>query len=240
MSNNQKGNDQDASKEEPPKPTAKQLEIKSTVIEHDIMSQRSARTDAAQLVLQFKRQLQAAALQVEKKAETQQSRIEFLTRTLNSAEKEKDRLIGRIRQFESEADSQKEKYNHQVEAIQYQTKEIESSYTNKIQNALTQLRALREFQGHKHQMDERMRNLGNQIAKERKQRTVELAAIHKKLVAQREYYEHQLTTKLSEADEYATKFDDLDLDNYMKQRNAVKQLKMKRTWLQKLSNEMIS
>ena len=212
MSNNQKGNDQDASKEEPPKPTAKQLEIKSTVIEHDIMSQRSARTDAAQLVLQFKRQLQAAALQVEKKAETQQSRIEFLTRTLNSAEKEKDRLIGRIRQFESEADSQKEKYNHQVEAIQYQTKEIESSYTNKIQNALTQLRALREFQGHKHQMDERMRNLGNQIAKERKQRTVELAAIHKKLVAQREYYEHQLTTKLSEADEYATKFDDLDLD----------------------------
>lgn len=212
MSNEQKVKDKDASKGEPPKPTTKELEIKSTVMQNDIMSQRSARADATQLVLQFKKQLQAAALQVEKKAETQQSRIEFLTRTLNNAEKEKDKLISRIRQFENESESQREKYNQQVEAIQYQTKEIESSYAHKIQNALSQLRALREFQGHKHQMDERMRNLSNQIAKERKQRTVELAQIHKKLVAQREYYEHQLTTKLSEADEYATKFEDLDLD----------------------------
>lgn len=212
MSKDPKGKDNDASKDDPSKPTAKELEIKSNVMENDIMSQRSAHTDAAQLVLQFKRQLQAAALQVEKKTETQQERIEFLTRTLNSAEKEKDRIISRIRQFENEADSQKEKYNQQVEAIHYQTKEIESSYTTKIQNALSQLRSLREFQGHKHQMDERMRNLGNQIAKERKQRTIELAEIHRKLVAQREYYEHQLATKLSEADEYATKFEDLDLD----------------------------
>lgn len=210
--NNAKGKEKDAGKGEPPKPTAKELEIKSTVMENDLMSARSARSDATQLVLQFKKQLQEAALQVEKKAETQQSRIEFLTRTLNSAEKEKDKLISRIRQFENESQAQKEKYDQQVEAMQYQTKEIESSYMNKIQNALSQLRSLREFQEHKHQMDERMRNLGNQIAKERKQRTTELAAIHKKLVAQREYYEHQLTTKLSEADEYATKFEDLDLD----------------------------
>lgn len=204
--------DQDKDKNEPPLPNPKELELKASVIENDIMSKRSAREDATQLVLEFKRKLQQAALSVEKKSETQQSRIDFLTRTLNNAEREKDKIISRIRQINNETEVQKDKYDQQVEAIQNRSKEIEASYKNKILNALTQLRSLREFQEHKHQMDERTRNLGNQIAKERKQRTVELAAIHKKLVAQREYYEHQLESKLSEADEYATKFEDLDLD----------------------------
>ncbi|OHT09749.1 hypothetical protein TRFO_21277 [Tritrichomonas foetus] len=200
------------SQEGNPKQVTKELELKAAVMSTDIMNQRSTREDAAHLVLQFKRQLQAAALTVEKKAETQQSRIEFLTRTLSSAEKERDRLFNRLRQIQNEVESQKDKYDQQVEAMQYQSREVEQNYKAKIHSALQQLRGLREFQEHKHQMDERMRNLSNQIAKERKERTAELAAIHKKLVAQREYYEHQLASKLSEADEYATKFEDLDLD----------------------------
>jgi hypothetical protein len=54
-----------------------------------------------------------------------------------------------------------------------------------------------------------MAELGSIIARERKDRTAELNAVHRKLVAQREYYEHQLANKPSEADELATKLEDL-------------------------------
>lgn len=201
----------------PPKPPApqevmKSLEIKSAVLETDMMHQKSAAEAATQIVLQFKRQLQAATLAIEKKSESQQSRIDFLTRTLKAAEKEKDRLYTKIHQLDMEVESQKDKYEQQVETMQYQAGEIESSYKAKIQAALQQLRGLREFQEHKQAMDQKMRNLSNLIAKERKERTAELASIHRKIIAQREYYEHQLSSKLFEANEYATRFNDLDLD----------------------------
>lgn len=200
-------------KEEPkPQAVVKELEVQTIVQENRLMGHRAAREDATQLVLQFKRQLQEAALAIEKKTETQQSRIDFLTRTLNSSQKEKERLYSKLRQLNSECEAQKDKFEQQVENLQYQAKEVENNYVSKIQAALHQLRGLREFQEHKHQMDERMRNLGQLIAKERKERTAELAQIHKKLIAQREYYERQLASNLAEADEYATRFEDLDLD----------------------------
>jgi chromosome segregation ATPase len=96
--------------------------------------------------------------------------------------------------------------------MMYQARETENSYRTRIAMTLSQLRTLREFQEQKHKMDERMRELGNIIARERKERAGELGHIHRQLVAQREFYERQLATKLIEADEYATKFNDLDLD----------------------------
>ena len=190
----------------------RQLELKSSVLANELSSSRSAQLDAANLIAKFKQQLQIAAESVEKKSETQQARIDFLTRTLNSSEKEKDRLFSKLRQLQHDLESQREKYEQQVETMSYQSKEVESSYRAKIHAAVSQLRGLRDFQEHKHQMDEKMRRLGNQIVVERKERTAELASIHKKLVAQREYYEHQLASGLAQADEFATKFEDLDLD----------------------------
>jgi DNA repair exonuclease SbcCD ATPase subunit len=204
----------DSKPAEAPKPAqiAKHLSLQHAVQEQELMQQRDARQEATQLILQFKRQLIEAAIAVDRKAESQQSRLDFLTRAVQNAEKEKDRLVGKVRQLGRENDSQKDKFEQQLETMMYQAREAEANYRAKITATLGHLRTLREFQEHKHKMDERMRQLGTMIARERKERTAELAQIHRQLVAQREYYEHQLTAKLSEADEYATKFSDLDLD----------------------------
>ena len=198
--------------EKKPQDVAKELELKSEVMERDLMGKRSAAEEAAQLVLQFKRQLQNAAISVERKNETQQNRIDFLTRTLNAAEHEKARLNAQLRSIQNEVEDQKDKFDLQVETLMFQAKEAQSGIKTKIQVALQQLRNLRQFQEHKHEMDEKMRSLGAQIAKERKERTADLAEIHKKLVAQREYYEKQLEAGLIEADEFSTRFNDVDLE----------------------------
>ena len=198
--------------EKKPQEIARELELKNELLEKEVMSQRSAAEEAAQLVLQFKRQLQNAALTVERKAEAQQSRIDFLTRTLNASEHEKARLQSQLRNFQNEAEAQKEKFDLKVETLMFQSKEAQAGIKDKIQAALQQLRNLRQFQEHKHQMDEKMRNLGALIAKERKERTAEIAAFHRKLVAQREFYEKQLANGLIQADEFSTRFNDVDLD----------------------------
>jgi chromosome segregation ATPase len=204
----------DAKPPEPPSPAqvVKQLSITKSVQEQELMQQRDARQEATQLILQFKRQLIEAAIAVDRKAESQQSRFDFLNRAVLNAEKEKERLVGKLRQLERDCDSHRDRFEQQLETMLYQARETENSCRTKIAVTLTQLRTLREFQEQKHKMDERMRQLGNIIARERKERAGELGHIHRQLVAQREFYERQLATKLIEADEYATKFNDLDLD----------------------------
>jgi hypothetical protein len=61
-------------------------------------------------------------------------------------------------------------------------------------------------------MDQRMRQFGTIVARERKERAAELTYTHRQIGAQRESYQQQSSAKLSEADGYATKFSDLDLD----------------------------
>ena len=198
--------------EEKPQDVAKGLELKSGVFENELMGQRATAEDAAQLVVRFRRQLQDAALAVQQRNESQQGRIDFLTRTIRASEHEKERLKRQLRSLETEAEDQQEKYDLQVENMIFKSRKLQNGYKAKIQEALQQLRNLRQFQEHKHEMDEKMRRLGAQIAKERKERTAELAAMHKKIVAQREYYETQLETGLVEADEFATRLYDIDLD----------------------------
>ena len=198
--------------QEKPQEVVKQLELKSEVLASGVMGERTAAEEAAQMVVRFRRQLQEAALGVQKKAESQQARIDFLMRTVRAAENEKARLYLKLRNIEAEAESQNEKYELQVESVIFHSTETQNRYKDKIQAALQQLRNLRQFQEHKHQMDEKMRMLGALIAQERKERTAEIAAFHKKLVAQREFYETQLESGLIAADEFSTKFYDLDLD----------------------------
>lgn len=188
------------------------LNVEAQCLENELMNIKSSRTRANQAVLQFKKQLQAAALEVQQKSESQKDRINFLNHSLTTLDKEKDKLNSKLRQIENEVEQQKDKYESQVEAMQYQAHEVETSLKSKIQVALHQLRGLREFQEHKHQMDEQMRTVSHLLAKERKDRLQEQSAIHKKLQAQREYYEKQLTSDLAEADAFATEFQDLHLD----------------------------
>jgi chromosome segregation ATPase len=196
------------------KPAAvlKDLRLHDSLAQEEAMQQHTAREDATQLVLRFKKRLQDAALQVERKAENQQSRLEFLSRTAQNAEREKERLVSKLHQLNRDIEAQKDRYDQQIENITYQASELRTNYGQKIQGTIEQLKTLREFQEHKQKMEMRMRQLGAILARERKDRSEELTAIHRKLVAQRKYYEHALTTSLSEADEYATKFEDLDLD----------------------------
>jgi hypothetical protein len=174
---------------EPPNPgeLAKQLSLQKAVQEQELMQQRDARQEATQLILQFKRQLIEAAIAVDRKAESQQSRLDFLNRAVLNAEWEKKWLASKMRQLNRENDSQRDKFEQQLETMMYQARETENSYRAKIAATLAQLRTLREFQEHKHKMDERMRQLGNIIARERKERAAELAQLHRQLVAQREF-----------------------------------------------------
>lgn len=188
------------------------LSVETECLENELMNIKSSRTRANQVIQDFKKQLQSVALDVDRKKESQNDRIKYLNHAIDSAEKEKERLNSKLRQLEIEVESQKEKYESQVEAMQYQAHEVETNLKSKIQVALHQLRGLREFQEHKHQMDEQMRNISQLISKERKERLAEQSAIHKKLQAQREYYEKQLSKDLAEADAFATEFQDLHLD----------------------------
>ena len=195
-----------------PQQTLQKLSISTDLLENELMNIKSSRTRANQAILQFKRQLQAVAMDVEKKTESQQDRINYLNHAIKAAGQEKERLNSKLRQIQIEVEAQKDKYESQVEAMQYQAHEVETNLKSKIQVALHQLRGLREFQEHKHQMDEQMRNVSNLLTKERKERLAEQSAIHKKLQAQREYYEKQLSHDLAQADAFATEFQDLHLD----------------------------
>ena len=195
-----------------PKQTIQKLELSTDLLENELMNIKSSRTRANQAILQFKQQLQAVAADVEKKTESQQDRIDYLNHAIKAAAQEKERLNSKLRQIQIEVEAQKDKYESQVEAMQYQAHEVETNLKSKIQVALHQLRGLREFQEHKHQMDEQMRNVSNLLTKERKERLAEQSAIHKKLQAQREYYEKQLSHDLAQADAFATEFEDLHLD----------------------------
>ncbi|KAI5482961.1 hypothetical protein TVAGG3_1075680 [Trichomonas vaginalis G3] len=188
------------------------LTVETECLENELMNIKSSRTRANQVIQEFKKQLQSVALDVDRKKESQNDRIKYLNHAALKQQKKKKRLNSKLRQLEIEVESQKEKYESQVEAMQYQAHEIETNLKSKIQVALHQLRGLREFQEHKHQMDEQMRNISQLISKERKERLAEQSAIHKKLQAQREYYEKQLSHDLAEADSFATEFQDLHLD----------------------------
>jgi hypothetical protein len=184
----------DAKPVEPPNPAklVKQLSLTKAAQEQELIHNRDARQEATQLILQFKRQLIEAAIAVDRKAESQQSRLDFLNRAVLNAEKEKERLVGKLRQSGRDRDSHKDRFEQQLESMMYQARETENSYRTRIAMTLSQLRTLREFQEQKHKMDERMRELGNIIARERKERAGELGHIHRQLVAQREFYERQL------------------------------------------------
>ena len=195
-----------------PKLILDKLNVENHCLENELMSIKSARTQANEAVLQFKKQLMAASLEVEKKSESQRDRIEFLHRSLEFAEKEKEKLNSRLKQIEHDIDSQKDKYESQVEALQYQSHEIETNLKSKIQVALHQLRGLREFQEHKHQMDQQMRTVSHLLTKERKERISEQSAIHKQLQSQREFFENLLNGGINEANAFATKFEDKYLD----------------------------
>jgi len=195
-----------------PKQQLQKLDVEASCLENELMTIKSARTQASEAVLQFKRQLQTACLEVEKKNDSQRDRIQFLQRALETSEKEKDRLLSRLKQIDNEIGTQKEKYDSQVEALQYQAYEVETNLKSKIQVALHQLRGLREFQEHKHQMDQQMRTVSHILAKEKKERIAEQSLIHKALQSQREHYENQLNNDLNEANGFATKFEDLHLD----------------------------
>jgi hypothetical protein len=198
-----------------PAAVTRELQIQNSVLQEEIIQQKTATTDVTLLILQFKRQLQEAALAVDRKAESQQSRAEFLSRTLNNAEREKEKLSTKLRQLRHEIDAQREKFEQQLETMVYQAHESEISYAQKIQQTLQQLKNLRDFQEYKVKLDARIRELGIIMAQEQKEHKAELGAIHRKLVAQRQYYENHLAAKLSDADEYATKFEDLDLEKAM-------------------------
>ena len=195
-----------------PQQTLQKLALSTDLLENELMNIKSSRTRANQAIQQFKQQLQAVAADVEKKTESQQDRIDYLNHAIKAAQQEKERLNSKLRQIQIEVEAQKDKYESQVESMQYQAHEVETNLKSKIQVALHQLRGLREFQEHKHQMDEQMRNVSNLLTKERKERLAEQSAIHKKLQAQREYYEKQLSHDLAQADAFATEFEDLHLD----------------------------
>lgn len=188
------------------------LSVDAQLLENELMSIKSSRTRANQAVLNFKKQLQLAALDIEKKTDSQKDRADYLTHAIFAAEKEKERLNTKLRQLEHECENQKEKYEQQVEAMQYQAHEVETQLKSKIQVTLHHLRGLKEFQEHKHQMDEQMKTVSHLLAKEKKDRAHEQSLIHKKLQAQREYYERQLTDDLAQADAFANEFEDLHLD----------------------------
>ena len=195
-----------------PQQTLQKLTVETSCLENELMNIKSSRTRANQAILQFKKQLQAAAIDVENKTGFQQDRIKYLNHAIAAGREEKERLNSKLRQIQIEVEAQKDKYESQVEVMQYQAHEVETNLKSKIQVALHQLRGLREFQEHKHQMDEQMRNVSNLLTKERKERLAEQSAIHKKLQAQRVFYENQLSNNLAQADAFATEFQDLHLD----------------------------
>jgi chromosome segregation ATPase len=199
---------------DPPKPAVviKDLQLQSNVVQQELMHERSSAEISAQLVRHFKKQLYDAAAAVERKAENQQSRLEFLNRAIRNAEREKERLVAKLRQLDREMEAEEANHEQQMETLQYQSRDVKNQIAARVQNILAELRTLRQFQEQRQKLAERMAEVGGIIARERRDRTAELTAMHRKLVAQREYYEHQLTNKLSEADEFATKFEYLDLD----------------------------
>jgi chromosome segregation ATPase len=96
------------------------------------MHERSSAENAAQLVAQFKKQLRDATAAVERKAENQRSRLEFLNRAVRNGEREKERLVARLRHLEREIDTETTNHEQRLEALQYQSREAQNQIGARI------------------------------------------------------------------------------------------------------------
>lgn len=91
-------------------------------------------------------------------------------------------------------------------------KDMENKLRSQIESLSHQLKSLREFKERKSILIEQKKTLEKLIFEEKKASHMEINAIHKKLLDQRDFYDQDLRDRLENAKNYATKFADLHID----------------------------
>ncbi|OHT06382.1 hypothetical protein TRFO_05579 [Tritrichomonas foetus] len=107
---------------------------------------------------------------------------------------------------------EKADFDQQIAELRFQQQEMENGYQTKIKAVMYQLQGLREFQFRRHILEDQIKDLKRLISQESKAHHEEITEIHHLLLNQREYYENDLRTRLTDAQNYARTYADLHID----------------------------
>lgn len=195
-----------------PEQTIKQTEIDNSCLERELNDATSKRDGARALIASSIASINQARATNADILQTRSDRISFLRRAISAAETDQQRFQAELRDIESRAEQEKQCQNAKLEKLRLDFNEVESELKARVHGALQQLKNLREFQEHRHILDQQKRQLTQMIADEKKKYSDELSDIHRRLVEQREFYEQDLREKLAAANQFVDDYADLHMD----------------------------
>lgn len=159
---------------------------------------KSTKDLEAQAILQFKKQLQDATLNTERNTEIIENRINLMHTAIAQCKAEKEETKQRLKKIFLDIDEQKDIFERKMSSMEKKYFELEGTLKGKIAVYAKQLNQLRDAQNQKHLLEEETLKMNELMNEEKNQRNSELAAMQRKLVAQRDYYITKLTEKIGE------------------------------------------
>lgn len=195
-----------------PEQTARVAELNANRLDKELEAEKERKPTSDRIFRDSIVSINQAKKQVNDQLETRKDRADFLRRAIRAAETDQANLKKRMEEIRTQEAEEKQQHNADMEQLRIKFSDIETALKSKVQGALQQLKGLREFQEHKHQLDQQKRQVTKLISDGKKQNAQELTDIHRKLVEQREFYENQLREQLAVARQFATDFADLHLD----------------------------
>jgi hypothetical protein len=195
-----------------PDQTATKEQINVDHLDSVLESIHSAKPDSDLLAENTVTILNQATLDCNTEVGTHRDRLLFHQRALATALSDQERLKRWAADIEIRAGNEKAKYNEELEGLRFAWSEVQNGVRSKIQIALQQLKSLREFQDHKHRIDQQKRQVSLLIKNERAQNSDDLTEIHHQLLDQRMFYENDFSERMATAQRFVADFSDLHMD----------------------------